>query len=96
MIDLSELLEENYNLFLENFRDNFEVKDEVSSYVVYKMSLYSLSNFDFETARKLAGLALRYKGNPNLTVLLKSNFTKIDWLSRNTNKVLSELKFNLN
>jgi len=93
MIDLSTLLNEDYEFFLNNFKQNFDVKDELSSYAVYKLSLYSLSNFDFVTARKLAGLALRYKDNPNLTELLKSNFTKTDWFAKNGEKVFNDTKF---
>lgn len=93
MIDLSTLLDEDYEFFLNNFKQNFEVKDELSSYAVYKLSLNSLNNFDFVTARKLAGLALRYRDNPNLTELLKSNFTKTDWFAKNSEKVLSDTNF---
>jgi hypothetical protein len=92
MIDLSVMLGENYNLFLENFKQNFEVKDEQSSYAVFKISQYSLSNFDIINARKLASLSLRYKNNPDLNEVLKSNFTKTDWFVRNAEVILTGLK----
>ncbi|MGB5286970.1 MAG: hypothetical protein WBN42_00630, partial [Ignavibacteriaceae bacterium] len=65
MIDLSVLLEEDYQSFLNNFKENFEVKDDLSSYAVYKISEYMLKNFDYINARKMAGFSLRYKGDAN-------------------------------
>ena len=96
MIDLSELLKEDYFLFLDNFNDNFEVKDEISSYAVYKISLYMLNNYDYANSRKLASLALRYKGNPNLSELLYEHLKKAEWAARYAEKVISETKFGLN
>jgi hypothetical protein len=96
MIDLSDLLDEDYYLFLDNFRDYFEVKDEISSYAVYKISEYMLSNFDYVNARKFAGLALRYKGNPNLTELFYEQFKKTEWFVKNSDRVLSETNIKLN
>ena len=93
MIDLSALLEEDYHLFLDNFKDNFAVVDEISSYAVYKISVYMLRNFDYMNARKYAGLALRYKGNPNLTELYYEQFKKADWFVKNADRALSKTNF---
>ena len=96
MIDLSEILKEDYQLFLDNFKDNFEVKDEISSYAVYKIALYTLNNFDYTNSRKLASLALRYKGNPNLSELVYEHLKKSEWFVKNAEKVISKTKFGLN
>ncbi|MCW8812000.1 MAG: hypothetical protein OQK65_00590, partial [Chlorobium sp.] len=96
MIDLSALLEEDYHLFLDNFKDNFAVVDEISSYAVYKISVYMISNFDYANARKYAGLALRYKGNPNLTELYDEQFKKADWFVKNANRVFNKTNFGQN
>jgi len=96
MIDLSKLLEEDYKSFLNNFKENFEVEDDLNSYAVYKISMYMLRNFDYLNARKLAGLALRYKGNPNLSELISDHFKKTEWFVNNADRILREtnIKFN--
>jgi len=96
MIDLSESLNEDYELFLSNFKNNFEVKDEISSYAIYKLSQYMLQNQDYPTARKMAGIALRYKGDPNLLILDEENLKKIEWLLRNAEQILANTNFRLN
>ena len=93
MIDLSISLDEDYNLFLESFKQNFEVNDEFSSFAVFRLSQYAASKFDFVTARKLASLALRYKDNPNLAELLKNNVSKTEWFVKNADEVLNELSY---
>ena len=93
IIDLSSSLNEDYNLFLENFKQNFEVNDELSSFAVFRLSQYAASNFDFVTARRLANLALRYKDNPNLSELLKNNVSKAEWFVKNANNVLQEIRY---
>ena len=95
MLDLSTLLEEDYQLFLENFNDNFVVNDETSAYAVYAISVYMLRNFDYLNAKKYAALALRYKGNPNLTELLNEQFKKADWFAKNANRVFEKTTFKL-
>ncbi|MEJ2103061.1 MAG: hypothetical protein P8X47_00635, partial [Ignavibacteriaceae bacterium] len=91
MIDLSISLNEDYNLFLEGFKQNFEVNDELSSFAIFRLSEYATSNFDFVTARRLASLAFRYKANPNLSDLLKNNISKTEWFVKNAEKVLNEI-----
>ena len=95
MLDLSTLLEEDYQLFLENFNDNFVVNDETSAYAVYAISVYMLRNFDYLNAKKYAALALRYKGNPNLTELLNEQFKKADWFAKNADRVFEKTTFKL-
>ena len=96
MIDLSQSLKENYDLFLSNFVENFEVMDEMSSYAVYELSQYMLQNQDYNTARKMAGFSLRFKGNPELLLLYNENFKKTDWFIRNKERVLQQIKINVN
>jgi len=96
MIDLSASLEEDYHAFLQNFENDLEVKDELSSYAVYKISEYMLNNFDYVNARKMAGLALRYKGNANLLKLTEEHYKKTEWFFRNYENILTETRFELN
>ena len=95
MIDLSSSLGEDYNEFLLNFENNFEIIDELSSYGVFKLSEYMLQNFDYVKARKMAGLALRYRGNFNLLKLTEENSKKTEWFLRNAERILNETVFEL-
>jgi len=96
MIDLSTSLEEDYRAFLQYFENDLVVKDELSSYAVYKISEYMLNNFDYINARKMAGLALRYKGNVNLLKLTEEHYKKTEWFFRNYENILTETRFELN
>ena len=96
MIDLSYSLEEDYNSFLAIFKKDLEVKDEISSYAILKLSEYMLKNFDIKNARKMAGFSLRFKGNENLSKLAEENYKKTEWFFRNAQSVLDQTKFELN
>ena len=96
MIDLSASLEEDFQAFLQNFENDLEVKDELSSYAVYKISEYMLINFDYNNARKMAGFSLRYKGDANLLKLTEEHYKKTDWFFRNAENILTETSFELN
>jgi hypothetical protein len=96
MIDLSTSLEEDYKMFLLNFENDLEVKDELSSYAVYKISEYMLKNFDYINARKMAGFSLRYKGDANLLKLTEEHYKKTEWFFRNAENILAETRFELN
>ncbi len=96
MIDLNESLKEDYHVFLSNFENNLEVKDEISSYAALKLSEYLLQNFDYVKARKMAGLALRYKSNFNLLKLTEENSKKTEWFLKNAEHILKETNFELN
>jgi hypothetical protein len=96
MIDLSTSLEEYYQAFLQNFENDLEVKDELSSYAVYKISEHMLKNFDYVNARKMAGFALRYKGNANLLKLTEEHYKKTEWFFKNAENILTETRFELN
>jgi len=96
MIELSKSLDENYNLFLNNFEKDFQVKDETSSYALLKLSEYMIQNFDFLRARKTAGFSVRYKNNLNLLEVTELNFQKADWFLRNSETFLERTKFEIN
>ena len=95
MIDLSERLDEGYQSFLSFFEKDIEVKSEISSYAAYNLSQYMLKHFDYVKARKMAGIALRYKSNLNLLYVTKNNFNKADWFQRNAESVLQRTKFDI-
>ena len=95
MIDLSERLDEDYQLFLSSFKADIEVKNESSSYAALRLSEYMLKYFDYVKARKMAGISLRYKSNLNLLDVTKNNFDKADWLLRNADSVLQQTKFDI-
>lgn len=95
MIDLSNTLKEDYKLFLQNFKNHLEVKDKLSSFAVYKLSGYMLKNFDYVNARKMAGFALRYKGDTNLLTQTEELYNKTEWFFRNADRVLNETSFKL-
>jgi hypothetical protein len=96
MIDLSLSLGEDYNGFLINFRNDFEVKDELSSYAILKLSEYMLRNFDYANARKMAGFALRFKENENFLRLTEDNYKKSEWFFKFSKQILEQTKFSLN
>lgn len=95
MIDLSYSLEENYNSFLSFFKNDFEAKDEISSYTLLKLSEYMLKNSDIKNARKIAGFARRYKADKNLLRLTEENYNKTEWLLKNAQSILGQTKFDL-
>jgi hypothetical protein len=96
MIDLSASLEEDFQAFLQNFENDLEVKDELSSYAVYKISEYMLKNFDYNNARKMAGFSIRYKVDANLLKLTEEHYKKTEWFFRNAENILTETRFELN
>nr|MCU0407210.1 hypothetical protein [Ignavibacteriaceae bacterium] len=74
MIDLSNSLEEDYRTFLQYFENDLEVKDEMSSYAVYKISEYMLNNLDYVNARKMAGLATEWFFRNAENILTETRF----------------------
>ncbi|MCZ6701576.1 MAG: hypothetical protein O6940_00895, partial [Ignavibacteria bacterium] len=71
IINLSEVLDQHYNIFLKNFNRDIKVHDYVSSYASFLLSKYMLANYDFFNAKKIAGLSLRYSSDSNLNIILK-------------------------
>lgn len=96
MIDLSYSLKESYRNFIFFFKNDFEVKDEISSYAILELSEYMLNNFDYANSRKMAGFAFRYKANENLLKLTAEQYKKTEWFVRNAKLILDQTKFELN
>jgi hypothetical protein len=96
MINLSESLDENYDLFIANFKNNIDVTDVYSSYAALKLSQYMLINFDYLNSIKMAGLSLRYKNDSSLYELKRENFNKVEWFRKNAENILSGIKISKN
>ena len=94
-IDLSRSLNEKYDLFLKYFSNTIKVKDYSESYALYRLSIYMLENLDFQNAKKMAALSLRYDSDKNFNYILQTNFDKTDWFFNNGEKVLKQLTFKI-
>lgn len=92
MIYLSENLDEDYNLFVENLDKKFTVYNYSSSYAALVLSKYMLDKYDFVNARKMAGLSLRYNSDENLKEIQKVQFNKAIWFYENAEKILNTLR----
>ena len=93
MINLSSLLNEGYDLFIKDFDKPIEADDYLSSYAIYKLSVYMLDNLDYSNARKTAAMALRYVHDKNFNSILKDNYDKCEWILLHHNEVLANTKF---
>jgi hypothetical protein len=82
-----------YKYFLNNFSTTLEVNDYNSSYGIYKLSLYMCEKMDFDRARKMASLTLRYSKDKSFNSMLRSNFDKMNWLYKNSDKTLTKLSY---
>ena len=82
-----------YENFLMNFTKVLEVGDYNSSYGIYRLSLYMCEKMDFDRARKMAALALRYSSDLSFNPVLQTNFDKMDWLYKNSTEALSKMKY---
>ncbi len=91
LILLSKSEEMDYNDFLQNFTKVLIVNDFQSSYGLYKLSQFMCEKMDFDRARKMAALAVRYQGDASFNPILSNNFEKMLWLFKNHNDVM--LKF---
>ena len=94
IIDLSEKLQENTNLFMEEFNKTILVTDYESSYAVLKLSQYLLSKGEYLKARKMAALSLRYTDDGNFTMVLEENFKMINWFVNNSKNYSGNFIFN--
>ncbi len=92
MIELSEILEEDYQLFLKYFENRFQVNDYWSSYAMLKLSEYMYVNFDFTNARKFSALSLRFNSDPVLLSFAEANNDKIEWTYQNSKRIFDNLK----
>lgn len=78
-----------YENFLKIFSKTLEVENYLSAYAIYKLSLHMCEKMDFERARKMAALSLRYSNDVSFISVLKSNFEKMDWLYKNKDMISS-------
>ncbi|OGU82269.1 MAG: hypothetical protein A2W11_12475 [Ignavibacteria bacterium RBG_16_35_7] len=79
--------------FLKNFAKVLEVTDQKSSYAIYRLSSYMCEKLDFNRARKMAALSLRYSEDVSFNSVLQSNFNKMNWLYKNSGEALSKMKY---
>ncbi len=91
LINLSEILNKNYNDLLPLQDKYFKVTDYESSYAMYKLSQYMMNHLDFIHARETAALSLRYHGDENFSEILKANFDKADWFYYNAADIILKL-----
>jgi tetratricopeptide (TPR) repeat protein len=92
-VSLAKICEVPYEEFLSSFSKVIKVNDYESAYGIYKLSLYLCEKMDFERARKMAALALRYEEDISLNYILKNNFEKMDWLHKNKDQILSTISY---
>ena len=94
IVDLSKGFNEDYDTFLKQFNKTFIVNDFLSAYGVYYLSNYMLENLDFDRARQMAELAIKYKSENNLNLVFDDNFKRINWLYQNSDSLLKKI-FNI-
>lgn len=83
----------NYHDFLQNFSKVLIVNDYLSSYGLYKLSQFMCEKMDFDRARKMASLAVRYQADASFNPILLNNFEKMLWLFNNHNDVVSKFAY---
>ena len=93
MISLARSLNDEYKLFLKNFDKTIQVRDYSSSYSMYRLSIYMLENLDFQNARKMAALSLRYTSDKNFNYILQANFDLTDWFYNNGESTLKQFQY---
>ncbi len=89
LIDLSDYLGENYDMFVKDFDKSLNVDDFISSYAVYRLSLYMSENADFSRSRKMAALSIRYGRDKNFNAILMDNFNKINWIYSHSKDIIN-------
>jgi hypothetical protein len=84
----------NYSEFLAIFSKPLAVNDYEACFGLYKLSLFMCAKMDFERARKMAALSLRYNSDISFNSVLQSNFEKLDWLYKNKDKLSNFITLN--
>jgi len=69
------------------FINNFQ-----SAYAVFKLSEFMAENLDFNRARKMAALSLRFKDYKYH--LFEENYKKMNWFYHNSKRILAGTTFN--
>jgi hypothetical protein len=92
-INLAKVLDINYTEFLKLFAKTPKVDNYSSAYAIYKLSGYMIENLDFENARKMAALTLRFKEDRvwTDTYLFQSHYKKTEWFFVNGNNLLHQV-----
>jgi hypothetical protein len=93
IIDLAVSLHIPYREFIKIFDKTIFVNDVFSSYGTYYLSEYMMEHLDYERARKLAALALRYNSGDKINLFLRSHFLKSEWIFYNSEAVLKNTEF---
>lgn len=89
-ISLSKLESLDYTDFLANFDKVLVVSDYESCYALFKLSQFMCEKMDFDRARKMAALSVRFYDN-SFNSILENNFVKMTWMYKNSKDIL--LKF---
>lgn len=84
----------NYCEFLTNFSKPLAVNDYEACFGLYKLSLFMCEKMDFDRARKMAALSLRFNGDISFNSVLHSNFEKLDWFYKNKDKLTNFITLN--
>ena len=90
---LARTIKVEYEDFLKNYSNNLEVKDYNSAYSISRLSSYMCEKMDFDRARKMAALSLRYSEDLSFNSVLQSNFNKMNWLYKKSDEALSKMKY---
>ena len=90
---LARSVKDDYEDFLKNYSKILEVKDYNSAYGIFRLSAYMCEKMDFDRARKMAALSLRYSEDVSFNSVLQSNFNKMNWLYKNSSEALSKMKY---
>lgn len=80
----------DYDTFLKNFNQKLESSDYNACYGLYKLSLYMCEKMDFERARKLAALSIRYTADQSFNSVLESNLKKLSWMQKKSSIELAK------
>jgi len=93
LINLARDLDVDYTEFLKLFTKTPKVDNYSSAYGIYKLSEYMIENLDFEKARKMSALTLRFKEDQAWTdrYLFHSHYNKTEWFFANGNNLLNQL-----
>ncbi|MGE5846413.1 MAG: tetratricopeptide repeat protein [Ignavibacteria bacterium] len=96
LIDLARILKTDYNEFLNLFTKTPKVDNYSSAYGIYKLSGYMIENLDFEKARRMAALTLRFKDDRTWEdrFIFQSNYKKAEWFFSNAQNLLNQFKSN--
>src|SRR5690606_25641089 len=81
MTDLSKVLDEDYSLFVKRFDKTMFINNFESAYAVFKLSEFMAEKMDYNRARKMAALSLRYKDYKSH--LFEENYKKLNWFYHN-------------